>query len=71
MFNNGIICYFSPDRYEEPFWLGTSYYDQKRLHPEIHSRYSGQIMNPIMPSSSGQENLQWLLDVIADSRVDI
>lgn len=71
MFNNGIICYFSPDRYEEPFWLGTSYYDQKRLHPEIHSRYSGQIMNPIMPSSSGQENLQWLLDVIADSRIDI
>lgn len=70
-FNQNIVCYFSPERYERPFWLGTSYYNDLNLHFNLKEKFNGEITNPIMAPVSGEENLQWLLDVIADSRVDV
>lgn len=70
-FNNEIVCYFSPERYEKPAWLGKSYYDDLKIQLDIKNRINGEIINPILGSVTGEENLKWLLDVIADSRVDV
>ena len=34
--SNNIICYFGPDRYERPIWLGEKYYNiDSYLHPQV------------------------------------
>ena len=67
-----VICYFAPDRYERPSWMGEKYYDLNNyMHPTIKERFSGHLDKPISVKNATADNLQWLLDVIADSRTDI
>lgn len=73
-FDNNVFCYFGPDRYEKPQWMGEKYYDNNLdtyLHPMIKSRFSGILETPIAVKNVTTETLQWLLDVIIDSRIDI
>lgn len=51
--------------------MGKSYYDDLKIQLDIKNRINGEIINPILGSVTGEENLKWLLDVIADSRVDV
>ena len=70
--NTDILCYFKPDRYEKPFWLGSQYYDSSlHLHPTVKMSWFGKLKNPIMPSNMTQSLLPWLLDIIVDSRMEI
>lgn len=70
--SNNIICYFGPDRYEKPFWLGEKYYETVNYeHLTIKNRVAGQMELPILVSGMTNMTLQWLLDVIVDSRGDI
>ena len=73
VFNTNVICYFGPDRYEKPQWLGSKYYGESRefQHISINPRYSRQIVNRIAVKNVTDETLSWLLDVIVDSRTDI
>lgn len=72
IFSNNVLCFFGPDRYEKPAWLGEKYYKQNNLaHLEINSRWNGILENPISVKNVTEKNLQWLLDVIVDSRPDI
>ena len=72
IFDRDVICYFGPDRYEKPVWLGDKYYENNEtMHPGVHYRWSGRLVNKISVKNVTATNLQWLLDVIADSRADI
>lgn len=72
IWNNNVICYFGPDRYEKPAWLGEKYYkNDEEFHFSIKNLNSGILYNEINVKNVTEVNLQWLLDVIADSRSDI
>ena len=72
IFNENVICYFPPGRYERPNWMGNKYYDSNKFeHPSVQERFSGRLYNPILVLDVTSETLQWLLDVIADSRCDV
>ncbi len=72
VFKRSIFCYFGPDRYEKPFWMGELYYLQDEdIHPSIKEKFNGLLQKPITVRNSNKQTLQWLLDIIADSRCDI
>lgn len=72
IFSENVICYFGPDRYEKPAWLGEKYYqDTDPIHIKMRERTKGSLENRINVKNVTETNLQWLLDVIADSRSDI
>ena len=72
IFDKNVICYFGPDRYEKPVWLGNKYYENNEtMHPRVQYRWNGKLVNEISVKNVTATNLQWLLDVIADSRSDI
>lgn len=72
IFDSNIFCYFGADRYEKPSWIGEKYYfDDSSLHPSVSAIFQGKIPNPISIKDVTEMNLQWLLDVIVDSRTDI
>ena len=72
VFNNNIFVFFGPDRYEKPSWMGGKYFNTSDYeHPSIEPRYADSIVNPISAKNVTAVNLQWLLDLIVDSRADI
>lgn len=72
IWDSNVVCYFGPDRYEKPFWLGDKYHQNNDFaHPSLQQYWSGRITNPISVKNVVSTNLQWLLDVIVDSRADI
>lgn len=72
IFGRSVFCYFGPDRYEKPAWMGKRYYQQDEdIHPSIRERWQGQLRKPITVHDVNDQTLQWLLDIIADSRCDI
>ena len=72
IFQKNVICYFGPDRYEKPMWLGEKYYGMDdNLHPSVKASWTGMLKNPISVKNVTETNLQWLIDVIVDSRPDV
>ena len=71
-FNRDIVCYFGQDRYEKPAWMGKSYFNNEDgCHLALKENWSGILKNPITIKNVTGDSLQWLLDIIADSRADI
>lgn len=72
IFTNNVICYFGPDRYEKPNWMGNKYYYLPNYeHPSVNVRWNGRLDKPISIQNVTLTTLQWLLDIIVDSRADI
>lgn len=72
IFNRNIICYFPPNRYEQPNWMGNKYYHLENFeHPSAQPKIWGQLDKPILIVDVMSKTLQWLLDIIADSRCDV
>ncbi|MDC7248479.1 MAG: AAA family ATPase [Sphaerochaetaceae bacterium] len=72
IFSNNVLCYFGPDRYEKPFWLGNKYYKLSDFeHPNIQQPFSGILYNDISINNMTIKNLNWILDIIIDSRTEI
>lgn len=74
IFSDNIFCYFGPDRYARPQWMGKSYFEDREetiSHLSYAQHISGEIINPIQENEQTQRTLEWLLDVIADSRPDV
>ena len=47
IWDKNVICYFGPDRYECPVWLGDSYYTYSDyLHPKVEGSFNGYLKNP-------------------------
>lgn len=70
IFETDIVVYFSPMRYERPNWNGGAYYEQIMKNVDA-SRFNGELYNPITATIDSRDTLQWLYDIITDSRVDI
>ena len=69
---SNVFCYFGPDRYERPSWMGEKYYRiEEYSHPSVKKRWNGKLETPISATNVTASTLQWLLDIIADSRADI
>lgn len=73
-----VIAYFPPDRYERPNWLHKSYYERisdnfisDGIHLNINEEFINDYKNPITVNCGESDLLHWLLDVIADSRIDV
>ncbi len=74
IFEKKVFCFFGPDRYEKPQWMGEKYYRTKQkgyAHIGVNQRYDGNLDAPITVKNVSKETLQWLLDIIVDSRMDI
>lgn len=72
IFSSTVICYFGPDRYEKPNWMGQKYHNKiSDKYFNIESRFNGRLDKPILVKDVNVNTLQWLLNVIADSRCDI
>ncbi len=72
LFENNVLCYFGPDRYEKPVWMGEKYYENNDyLHPSMSAKWSGVLKYPISVKNALEINAQWILDVITDCRVGI
>lgn len=70
--SNSVFCYFGPDRFERPAWMGEKYYRiEEYLHPSVKHRMNAELDCPISASNVTASTLQWLLDIISDSRADI
>ena len=53
-------------------WMGDKYYYQDEIiHPSIHTGWNGILKNDITVKNVNEKNLQWLLDLIIDSRPDV
>lgn len=74
IFEREVLCYFGPDRYEKPQWMGEKYYSLTQSdyeHISVVPKLGGELNTPISVKDVTAETLKWLLDVIVDSRVDI
>ncbi len=73
-----VLAYFPPDRYERPNWLHKSYYERisdnfisEGIHLNINEEFIDDYKNPITVNCGEIDLLHWLLDIIADSRIDV
>ena len=71
-FEKNIICYFGPSRYTKPSWMGSKYFVTQDVDTySVRARYSRHLNNPITAVNISELTLQWLFDIITDSRADI
>lgn len=72
IFSKDVLCYFGPERYEKPSWMGDRYYRLSDFeHPAVRNKLARKLENPISVNDMTTSTLQWILDVIVDSRCDI
>ena len=72
LFESGIVCFFRPDRYAKPSWMGDKYdVPDEQIEYSANTKYTHQLDNSITASNDPKETLQWLFDVITDSRADL
>ena len=70
-FSNNVICFFGPNRYMKPSWLGEPYYHQDKVdYYSTQQRFNNHLYNPIVANNITELTLQWLFDIITDSRID-
>ena len=71
-FGNSIVAFFAPSRYDKPSWLQEEYY--KIEHGVSFSHVSGflnQLRNPISANCDSDTTLNWVFDILADSKAEI
>jgi hypothetical protein len=69
IFEQNSICYFPSARHERPHWLNRESVPDEPVF-QVEERLRGRLRQPIIVESATQENKQWLLDVMLDSRAD-
>ncbi len=72
VFEEDIVCYFGPNRYMKPSWMGDKYFSNYDIDTySLRPRYNRHLNNPITAVNIPELTLQWLFDVITDSRADL
>ena len=72
IFEKSIVCFFGPNRYTKPSWMGGKYYFSEDVTAySMRPRYARHLNNPITPTNLSELTLQWLFDIITDSRADL
>ena len=70
LFNNNVCCYFSPNRFSKPYWL-SSVYDNECYDFNLERNFEGDILNHISVNTDYKANVEWILNVILDSKLDV
>lgn len=71
-FDKGVVCFFPPSRFTKPVWLGDQYVNpQYQDHYSVRTHYTGTLRNPIESTCETKDLLQWIFDVLSDSKPDI
>lgn len=75
VFEKEVMCFFGPNRYMKPSWMGSKYYTLDS-HNEVGTysvrpNYAKELKNPITATNISELTLQWLFDVITDSRAEL
>jgi predicted ATPase/5S rRNA maturation endonuclease (ribonuclease M5) len=70
IFEQNVICFFPPNRFEKPHWLNL---DTKLTKPTFNSLMglAGKLRKPLVVEQMTEDNKQWIMDVFFDSLVDI
>ena len=68
-FESEIAVFFGPERFQEPGWRGGSY--PKKPSFSFIQNVSGILKNPIYAENNPDAKMQWLMDIIMDSRADL
>lgn len=72
IFEENIVCFFGPNRYMKPVWMGEKYDQLENIGMySLKPNYNLILRNPITAANSLELTLQWLCDVITDSRADL
>ncbi len=72
IFEKDIVCFFGPSRYMKPSWMGEKYFfSDKANNYSLRTKYVRQLDNPITAVNLSDLTLQWLFDIITDSRADL
>lgn len=75
LFNGNICCYFPPDRYSKPFWLSNNYFNTDENNSKIRmllpQKFNNYLYNPITVTNNAQDNLEWLMNILFDSKIDL
>lgn len=72
IFGRDIICFFGPNRYMRPCWMGDQYNCTEEANTHfVESKIERHLVNPITATNIIERTQQWLFDVIADSRPDL
>ena len=69
-FRESSVCYFPSARHERPHWLNPEGVANEPIF-SFAENYTGRLYKPVIVESAAQENKQWLLDVILDSRAEV
>lgn len=69
-FRGSSVCYFPSARHERPHWLNL---EGVKDEPVFYfaENYAGRLHKPVVVESAAQENKQWLLSVVLDSRAEV
>lgn len=71
-FEKDIVCYFGPNRYMKPAWMGNKYFVTQNVETySLRQSYNRKLNNPVTAVNIPELTLQWLFDVITDSRADL
>jgi hypothetical protein len=72
IFDRSIFCFFGPNRYEMPIWMGEKYFNSVQAeHLSLKRKWADNLGRPISAENTSKDTLSWLLDIIADSRCDV
>lgn len=71
IFENGVVCFFGPNRYTKPSWMGSKYDVPDESMYSSNAKISDHLDNPITASNIAETTVQWLFDIITDSRADL
>lgn len=69
-FMESSVCYFPSARHERPHWLNPNSVSDEPIF-YLEPRYANKLYKPVIVESAAQENKQWLLDVMLDSRAEV
>lgn len=68
IYDKTVVCYFPPSRFEKPSWLGEDY--NREVGLSLFEKFDGELYNSIIVNNTIDELMQWIQDVVADSRCD-
>lgn len=68
-FRESSVCYFPSARHERPHWLNPEGVKDEPIF-YFAENYSDRLYKPVIVESAAQDNKQWLLDVVLDSRAE-
>ena len=69
-FEKDIVCFFRPNKYMKPSWMGNNYSTDNISTYSLQAKYARQLNNPITAANMSDLTLQWLFDIIIDLRAD-